>query len=148
MTKIAFVDARVYNIQEHTLDRQNILLKNHTLVGLGYTPDDDEGTTAYQLRQAIIIPNIHDDLDTDWVCEQLQTQHIQNNIPLDTLLPILFPPKTAIFGRIKSKWGLLSKPNFAIFHSQDPITCLAVIINGDIVKMDPTLTPTNFKKNT
>lgn len=52
--KIALINARIKNPLDDAQAIQNILLINGKVMGLGYTPDDDEGTEIHDLKGCVI----------------------------------------------------------------------------------------------
>jgi dihydroorotase len=59
-SKIAFINGKLLDHKNNTLQRTNLLLQNGLLTGLGYLPDDDKDCLVYDISGCIIVPNIVD----------------------------------------------------------------------------------------
>ncbi len=60
MKKVAFVNGKVLNPEQGTIEQLNILLINNKVAGLGYLPDDDDECRVIDVSGCIIVPSIID----------------------------------------------------------------------------------------
>ena len=58
--RIAFVNGKLIDCQKMTSDITNIIIAGGKVMGLGYLPDDDEGTEFYDIGNCLIVPHLCD----------------------------------------------------------------------------------------
>ena len=58
--RLAFTNGQVVDCRRSTCEMTNLIISGGKVMGLGYLPDDDEGTTFYDIGNCLIVPHICD----------------------------------------------------------------------------------------
>lgn len=59
-----FINGNVFDPRTKSIEKLNVAIKNNTVIGLGYLPDDkDEDFTVHDIQDCLIIPNTMDGLN-------------------------------------------------------------------------------------
>ena len=58
--RIAFTNGQLVDCRKDSCDMTNLIISSGKVMGVGYLPDDDEGTTFYDIGNCLIVPHISD----------------------------------------------------------------------------------------